>query len=309
MKNWSLLLTAALLATVLLGCAATPAADAPPTAPPTPTAPPAPPTAPPAPTDPPTAPPAAPTTPPAAPTDPPEADTAAPQSSVTNGGNLRSEPLVAPETVLAQVCPGDTVLVLEQVTDWARIRMIALAADCVPERASLNSEGWLSVSLLTPVTPPAPTAPPAPPAPTAPPPPPPPPTEQTVTLTLSQEQLTQAVLQVNANSPSDSVFQFTFDSVVLFEPDIIRVNGTFVNLNNGNVRPVSLDIQVSVVNEVIAVQIVDVSIASINTTGVIAQLINDLILQVIVSEAFDAPDRPVRSIQVRGTNLEIEVEV
>ncbi len=70
------------------------------------------------------------------------------QASVINGGNLRSEPLVAPETVLAQVCPNDTVQVLEQRDTWARVKLVGLGPDCVAERAQLGQEGWLSLSLL-----------------------------------------------------------------------------------------------------------------------------------------------------------------
>ncbi|NJL05749.1 MAG: SH3 domain-containing protein, partial [Chloroflexaceae bacterium] len=60
------------------------------------------------------------------------------QASVINGGNLRSEPLVAPDTVLAQICPNDTVQVLEQRDTWAQVRLVSLGPDCVAERANLG---------------------------------------------------------------------------------------------------------------------------------------------------------------------------
>ncbi len=82
----------------------------------------------------------------------PTAGTSVQQAVVANGGNLRSERVLAPETVLAQVCPDDTVLLLEEADGWARIRVIGVAPDCVPQRAALNTEGWLSMSLLGAVT-------------------------------------------------------------------------------------------------------------------------------------------------------------
>lgn len=71
---------------------------------------------------------------------------------VTNGGNLRIEPRIVPETVLAQVCPGDRLAVLEQemVADhlWLRVRVEATRRSCVPDRAAVGSEGWVSKTLV-----------------------------------------------------------------------------------------------------------------------------------------------------------------
>ncbi len=102
-----------------------------------------------------------PTTPPPD-TSPTSAESATPQPTstpglptalVTNGGNLRSEPRIAPDTVLAQVCPGDRVELLEQEQRedilWQRIRVLQLAEDCVTERADIAEVGWLSSVLLS----------------------------------------------------------------------------------------------------------------------------------------------------------------
>jgi hypothetical protein len=69
------------------------------------------------------------------------------RASVVNGGNLRSEPRIAPETIVGQVAPGDVVVLLEQRTVetavWHRVRVAepkgALAA---------GTEGWISETLL-----------------------------------------------------------------------------------------------------------------------------------------------------------------
>jgi len=101
-------------------------------------------------------------------------------TNVINGGNLRTEPRLAPETILGQVCPGDQVEVLTQQQAlgalWYRVRITNTVLDCHPKRVPLNSEGWLSSSLLAPPqlgTPsslpsPNPTAPSSSPTPTAP---------------------------------------------------------------------------------------------------------------------------------------------
>jgi hypothetical protein len=73
----------------------------------------------------------------------------APVGTVTNGGNMRSEPRIAPETVIAQVCPSDQVEFLEQQGGWYRIRVYATAADCVANRAAAGTEGWVSATLLS----------------------------------------------------------------------------------------------------------------------------------------------------------------
>lgn len=76
------------------------------------------------------------------------------RGSVLNGGNLRNQPVVQPETVIGQVCPGDTVDFLEQTTTadgsrWYRIRITATGPDCSPQRVTLGSSGWASATLLS----------------------------------------------------------------------------------------------------------------------------------------------------------------
>jgi hypothetical protein len=92
-----------------------------------------------------------------------ETPTASPEpilgrGSVANGGNLRSQPLVAPETVIGQICVGDQVDVLEERTLgdgalWYRVRLAAAGGDCTPQRVTLGSVGWASAQLLGPITP------------------------------------------------------------------------------------------------------------------------------------------------------------
>jgi hypothetical protein len=80
------------------------------------------------------------------------------RGTVVAGGNLRREPVVADETVMGQICPGDELVFLEETTlasgaVWYRIRLTALAADCTPQRMALGSEGWASSTLLSPPSP------------------------------------------------------------------------------------------------------------------------------------------------------------
>jgi hypothetical protein len=67
-------------------------------------------------------------------------------------GNLRSEPVITPETVIGQVCAGDQLAFLErrQVAEatWYRIRVTATGPDCDPQRVTIGSSGWAS-SILT----------------------------------------------------------------------------------------------------------------------------------------------------------------
>jgi len=68
---------------------------------------------------------------------------------VINGGNLRTAPQVAANTVIGQVCPGDTLFLLEQNNQgWYRIRITTLAANCHPQRVAAETEGWLSSTLV-----------------------------------------------------------------------------------------------------------------------------------------------------------------
>jgi WD40 repeat protein len=69
-------------------------------------------------------------------------------AAVTNGGNLRTEPRIVAETVIAQVCPNDQLAILQRQGDWVRVRVVSTAPDCVPNRAAGGTEGWLSVSLI-----------------------------------------------------------------------------------------------------------------------------------------------------------------
>lgn len=76
------------------------------------------------------------------------------RSSVTNGGNLRREPVVSAATVLGQVCVGDKANVLEERklasgARWYRIQITDAPSACVPDRVAVGSVGWLSASLLT----------------------------------------------------------------------------------------------------------------------------------------------------------------
>ncbi len=76
------------------------------------------------------------------------------RGSVLAGGNLRSEPRIATETVIGQICPGDAIEFLEQRTaadgaTWYRIRVIASGGECSPQRVSVGSLGWASATLLS----------------------------------------------------------------------------------------------------------------------------------------------------------------
>ncbi len=83
------------------------------------------------------------------------------RSSVINGGNLRNEPVVVPETVIGQICADDQVEILTEQTTadgslWYRVRIIEAPIACSPVRVSLGSIGWASSTLLTPPTLPTP---------------------------------------------------------------------------------------------------------------------------------------------------------
>jgi len=87
----------------------------------------------------------------------PSAPTSAPiigRAQVINGGNIRSAPRVSAETVIGQVCVGDRVELLEEQTigennRWYRLRVVATADDCVPQRVSAGTEEWVSATLLS----------------------------------------------------------------------------------------------------------------------------------------------------------------
>lgn len=72
---------------------------------------------------------------------------------VTRGGNLRSQPELIPDTVLGQVCPGDSVVIFDQqqIGDvlWYYVVVDTTSVDCVPDRVPAGTEGWLSSLLLS----------------------------------------------------------------------------------------------------------------------------------------------------------------
>jgi micrococcal nuclease len=72
---------------------------------------------------------------------------------INNGGNLRSEPRIAANTVIGQICPGDQMALLEQREQWVRVRLVNPTADCVPTRVSPGTEGWVSSNLVVPTYP------------------------------------------------------------------------------------------------------------------------------------------------------------
>ena len=78
------------------------------------------------------------------------------RSKVLTGGNLRKSTVVSPATVIGQVCPGDSVDVLEQTmvgaARWYRLRVTQIVDVCTPQRVPVNSLGWISSSLLAPLT-------------------------------------------------------------------------------------------------------------------------------------------------------------
>jgi len=77
----------------------------------------------------------------------------APPVGQTEGvANLRSAPRVADDTVVAKLCPGDTLdyVSRQQVGDdvWFRVRVAATGPACDPERAPVGLEGWAAASVL-----------------------------------------------------------------------------------------------------------------------------------------------------------------
>jgi len=72
---------------------------------------------------------------------------------VVAGGNLRSEPRIAPETVVALIWPGDEVAFLERrEVDgrvWYHIRVLQPAPDRGGEGAPAGTDGWADATLLS----------------------------------------------------------------------------------------------------------------------------------------------------------------
>ncbi|NTV64238.1 MAG: SH3 domain-containing protein [Oscillochloris sp.] len=91
---------------------------------------------------------------------------AVPDGVVNNGGNLRKEPEVRAGNVIGQVCPQDTLTLLDQRGGWYQVRVETTPQSCDPARVAAGTTGWLNASLITlasaaPVPPANPTVPPA----------------------------------------------------------------------------------------------------------------------------------------------------
>ncbi|MEF3275432.1 MAG: SH3 domain-containing protein [Chloroflexus sp.] len=76
------------------------------------------------------------------------------RAQVIRGGNIRSEPRIAPETVIGQVCIGDRVELLEERqidrnNRWYRLRVTETSTTCDPTRVSVGTQGWVSTLLLS----------------------------------------------------------------------------------------------------------------------------------------------------------------
>ncbi|HEY0735221.1 MAG TPA: SH3 domain-containing protein [Herpetosiphonaceae bacterium] len=69
------------------------------------------------------------------------------RASVVNAGNLRSEPRIAPETIVGQVTAGDVLVLLENRTVesgvWHRVRVVEPKGG-----VAAGTEGWISETLL-----------------------------------------------------------------------------------------------------------------------------------------------------------------
>ncbi|NJM05097.1 SH3 domain-containing protein [Candidatus Gracilibacteria bacterium] len=76
-------------------------------------------------------------------------------SNVLAAGNLRSEPLLAPETIIGQICVGDQLAVLEEraidAALWYRVRITQSGPNCSPQHVTTGSSGWASSTLLAPL--------------------------------------------------------------------------------------------------------------------------------------------------------------
>lgn len=92
---------------------------------------------------------------------------ALPEAVVIQAGNLRTEPRIADETVLAQVCPLDELIILEEFERddirWLRVRVQSQnSTACTANHASAGSVGWLSSRLVERRPPPVADVPPDP---------------------------------------------------------------------------------------------------------------------------------------------------
>lgn len=86
----------------------------------------------------------------------PAADSDLPTGTVTNGGNFREQPTIE-GNVIGQLCAGDSIVFLKRSGSWYNVRVTETVADCVPERVSVNTEGWFHSSLLSQPSSPVPT--------------------------------------------------------------------------------------------------------------------------------------------------------
>jgi hypothetical protein len=80
------------------------------------------------------------------------APSSASTATVTNGGNFRSEPRVAPQTVIGQVCPGDRITIdgstKQGATIWYYATVSEVVADCDPAHVDAGTAAWLSATLV-----------------------------------------------------------------------------------------------------------------------------------------------------------------
>jgi hypothetical protein len=76
---------------------------------------------------------------------------------VTSGGNLRTEPRIADDTVLGLIWPGDSVAFVEQREVggqvWFRIQVVQPAANRGGQGVPAGANGWASATLLSQPTP------------------------------------------------------------------------------------------------------------------------------------------------------------
>ncbi|HMP39559.1 MAG TPA: SH3 domain-containing protein [Roseiflexaceae bacterium] len=75
------------------------------------------------------------------------------RGEVLNGGNLRSTPQIANETVIGLIWPGDQIAFLEQLDlggqIWYRIVVLEPASNRGGEGVQAGTEGWASATLLS----------------------------------------------------------------------------------------------------------------------------------------------------------------
>jgi SH3-like domain-containing protein len=69
---------------------------------------------------------------------------------VINGGNMRSEAQEVSQNVIGQVCPGDKVEIMEESDVWLKVLVQETTANCVEERVSSGTMGWIHSSLVLP---------------------------------------------------------------------------------------------------------------------------------------------------------------